>query len=472
MHELTAITKPEIEAVHHATLRVLAETGIRLIHPEAREIFSAAGAFVKDDCVLLPPNLVEEQVAKAARQVIIRGRGGSVKTLGDGTLHWHNLGGARDIYDAKTSTRRKATRKDLEDCTRLLDALDGVTTITPFFTPQDIPGHLMSLAMYRYAIPNTTKPLQGPGVQTAREAHFAIRMASVFGLPAEVLSLSVSPVSPLGFPNDCAAAIIEIARNGIPFAPLPCPTAGTTAPFSIAGAVVQQNAEVLASIVLAQLVHPGLPIIYCGRLAMMEPRTGISVWGGVELGLASAATVQVGHRYGLPVNVYGFSTNSHVLDIQNGYERALNAIIPALAGADELSGIGEMEAGIMGSLAQIVCDNEIAGSVRRLTKGFEVNEDSLAVDVVSAAMQGSHNYLGQKHTMHYLRRGEVLLTALADRGSWESWEKGGRSGMAERAQDQADSILQNHQVIPLATAQELELNEILQEADRELGKKA
>jgi len=297
-------------------------------------------------------------------------------------------------------------------------------------------------------------------------------MASVLGPPAEVFSLSVSPVSPLGFPNDCAAAIIEIARNGIPFAPLPCPTAGTTAPFSIAGAVVQQNAEVLASIVLAQLVHPGLPIIYCGRLAMMEPRTGISVWGGAELGLASAATVQVGHRYGLPVNVYGFSTNSHVLDIQNGYERALNAIIPALAGADELSGIGEMEAGVMGSFAQIVCDNEIAGSVRRLIKGFEVNEDSLAVDVVSAAMQGSHNFLGQKHTLRYLRNGEVLLTSLADRGSWESWEKGGRSGMAERAQDQADSILRNHQVIPLTATQEWELDEILQEADRELSKKA
>ena len=100
----------------------------------------------------------------------------------------------------------------------------------------------------------------------------------------------------------------------------------------------------LASIVISQLVKPGLPIIYCGRLAMMEPRTGGSVWGGVELGMASAATVQIGHHYGLPVNVYGLSTNSHALEIQSGYERALNAILPALAGADELSGIGEMAA--------------------------------------------------------------------------------------------------------------------------------
>ena len=468
MHELNVMSDADVEAVHSASLRVLAETGIILTHPDAREILCAAGASVEDDRVLLPPALVEEQVSKATKKVSIRGRGGSTKTLGDGSLHWHNLGGARDIYDAGSGEHRKAMLKDLQDCTRLLDALDGVTTITPFFTPQDVPGHLMSLAMYRYAIPHTTKPLQGPGVQNALEVQFAVQMSAVIGPPDEVFSLSVSPVSPLNFPNDTAAAIMEIAYHGIPFSPLPCPTAGTTAPFSIAGAVVQQNSEILAAIVLAQLVHPGLPIVYCGRLAMMEPRTGISVWGGVELGLASAATVQIGHCYGLPVNVYGFSTNAHTLDIQSGFERSLNAILPALAGADELSGIGEMEAGVMGSFAQIVCDNEIAASVRRLKRGFEVNEDSLAIDIISVAMRSSHNFLGQKHTMRYLRSGEVLLTRLAERSSWDTWEGNGRAGMAERAQSEVNRILQDHQVPPLHQDQERELDEILHEADLKL----
>ncbi len=470
MHELRVLSDADIDAIHSSTLRVLAETGIIISNPEAREILSGAGAKIQGDRVLMPPTLVEEQVAKSSTEVALRGRGGATKMLGDGSLHWHNLGGARDIYDAGTGTHHKAMLKDLQDCTRLLDALDGVTTITPFFTPLDVPGHLMSLAMYRFAIPHTTKPLQGPGVQTAEEVQFAIRMAAVIGPPQEVFSLSVSPVSPLNLSSGLAAAIIEVARQGVPFAPLPCPTAGTTAPFSIAGAITQQNAEVLASIVLAQLVHPGLPIIYCGRLAMMEPRTGLSVWGGVELGLASAATVQVGHRYGLPVNVYGFSTNAHTLDIQNGFERALNAMIPALAGADELSGIGEMEAGVMGSFAQIVCDNEIAGSVRRILKGFDVNDDSLAVDLISSAMQGTHNYLGQKHTMRYLRSGEVLLTKLAERGSWEAWEAHGRVGMAERAHAEAVQLIQNHRVPPLSDDQERELDGILDEADRKLRK--
>ena len=470
MNHFDVMTESEIEAVHLSTLRVLAETGIILTHPEGQEILSGAGASIEGDRVLLPPGLVETEVAKCTTKVSLRGRSGATKTLGDGSLYWHNLGGARDIFDARTSTRRKALVKDLQDCTRLLDAMESVNTVTPFFTPQDVPGQLMSLAMYRFALPFTTKPLQGPGVQTAAEVRFAVQMASVIGPPSEMFSLSVSPVSPLNFPNEGVAAIIEIARNGVPFAPLPCPTAGTTAPFSIAGAVTQQNAEILAAIVLAQLVQPGLPVVYCGRLAMMEPRTGISIWGGVELGLASSATVHIGHRYGLPVNVYGFSTNAHTLDIQNGFERSMNAIIPALAGADELSGIGEMEAGVMGSFAQIVCDNEIAASIRRLRRGFEVTEDSLAVEVISSAMRSSRNYLGQKHTLRYLRNGEVLLTSLAERGSWEMWDKNDRMGMPERAQAEAERLLQSHQVPPLTDDQELELDQILTEAGKVIRK--
>lgn len=380
----------------------------------------------------------------------------------------HNLGGACDVYDPRTGQRRPTTVQDVRHSARLLDALDSVTTVTPFFTPQDVPGPLMSLAMYRHTLPHTTKPVHGPGVQTAAEVRHTIRMAAVIGPPSEVLTLGISPVSPLTFPDDVAEAMMETAWLGVPLGPLPCPTAGATAPMSLAGALAQQNAEVLASVVLAQLVRPGLPIVYCGRLAMMEPRTGASVWGGVELGLASAATVQIAHRYGLPVNVYGLSTNAHVLDLQNGYERALNAMIPALAGADELSGIGEMEAGVAGSFAQIVCDNEIAASVRRVQQGFATDQDALAVEVITAVMGGPRNFLGQRHTVRYLRAGEVLLPRLADRRTWEEWDREGRAGIAERAQTEAERLLAEHEVPPLTEEQEHELEEIMKEVEREL----
>ena len=470
MKSYNFLSHEEVEAIHQGTLRILGEIGVVLTEPKSRALLAGAGAKVQEMRVLLPPELVEKCIALAGKTTTIRGRGGAVKTLGDGSLYFHNLGGAPQVYDASSGTRRLATVQDVRDATRLLDALENCHTITPFFTPTEVPGGVMSLAMYRYALPYTVKPLQGPGVQYAVEAHYAVKMAEVIGPPAEVLTLALSPVSPLTIPDHEAEAIMEIARLGIAFGPLPCPTAGTTAPFSIAGAITQQNAEVLAALVLAELVQPGLPIIYCGRLAMMEPRTGLSVWGGVELGMASAGTVQIGHRYGLPVNVYGFSTNAHRLDAQDGFERALNAVIPALAGADELSGIGEMEAGVMGSYAQMVIDNEFAGSIYRARKGFTADADALALEVIAAAMSSTRNFLGQKHTLKYLKSGEMFMTKLAERGSWEGWEASGRIGMVERAQAEAEHILREHQVPPLEAAQELELDALMAAAEKELVK--
>jgi len=468
MQPWQVISQAEVEQIHQTTLRILGEVGIVLDHPETRQILLDAGAEIKNNRVLLPSELVEKCLANCGGPVRVRGRGGATAEIGSGTLHWHNLGGARDVFDPVASQTRRATIQDVRDATRLLDSLEHATTIVPFFTPTDVPGELMSLAMYRHALPNTTKPLQGPGVQTAEEVKFAVAMAEVIGPASEVLTMSVSPVSPLTFPDHMAASMVEIARYGITFGPLPCPTAGTTAPLSLAGALTQQNAEVLASIVIAQCVKPGLPIIYCGRLAMMEPRTGVSVWGGVEMGIASAATVQIGHYYNLPVNVYGLSTNAHSLDVQNGYERALNSILPALAGADELSGIGEMNAGVMGSLAQMVVDDDIIASVKRTLRGFKVDEDSLAFSVISSVMDGSHNFLAEKHTIQYLRAGELNYTKHCERRSFDEWARSGKQGMAERAQAKVEEILAQHEVAPLSDAQEKELDAILSAAEKEL----
>ena len=294
MFTLNALSAEEIEAIHQATLRVLSEIGVVLTHSRARELLTSAGARVQAERVLLPPELVAASLAKCPRRVAIRGRGGAVKTLGDGSLNFHNLGGARDIYDPRTGQHRFAILQDVRDATRLLDALENCNTVMPFFTPQDVNGVLMSLAMYRHALPFTTKPLQGPGVQYAAEARYAVRMAEVVGRPADILTLSVSPVSPLSIPDHEAEAILEVARLGIAFGPLPCPTAGTTAPFSIAGAITQQNAEVLAALILAQLEHPGLPIIYCGRLAMMDSTSFLTIRGwGDCIGTAFFAFVTV-----------------------------------------------------------------------------------------------------------------------------------------------------------------------------------
>ncbi len=471
MPQLSFLSAEEVHAMHEATLRVLKEVGVIWTHQPSLEILTDAGCRLKNNRVCFPPDLVMECVAKANKRPVIRGRNGQVNELGAGEVYFHNLGGARDVFEAGSGTRRAATQQDVMDAARLLDALPNCHTVTPFFTPRDVPGELMSLFMYRHTLPYTTKPVQGPGIQFAEEVKYAVEMAAVVGTPPHELTLSLSPVSPLTVYDHAGAAILEMARAGVICSNLPAPTGGATSPMSITGSLVQQSAETLCLLVLAQLVNPGCGVVYCGRLGMLEPRTGL-IWGGVELGLASAATVQLGHYYGFSVNVYGFSTNAHTLDAQNAFERGLNAAIPALAGADELSGIGEMEAGVMGSYAQMVLDDELAGSILRLRRGLSADAEHLAVEVIQNVMDGTRNFLGQKHTMKHLRAGELALTKLAERNSWETWEeKLGRRQMADYAIAEAERLFREHRVPPLEAQQERELDRIMAAAEAELVKK-
>ena len=467
MERLKFLSDEDIQAMHDATLQILSEVGVIWTHKPSLEILTDAGCTIQGNRVHFPSDLVMDSIAKANKRPCVRGRNGQVNELGGGNLYFHNLGGARDIFDARTGTRHVATDKDACNAIRLLDALPNCHTVTPFFTPPDISNELMALHMYRHALSNTTKPLQGPGIQFGHEVKYAVEMAAVVGTSAQQLTLSLSPVSPLTMHDIAAEAIMEMAKAGVIHANLPCPTGGATSPMTITGSIVQQSAESLAPLVLAQIINPGCGVVYCGRLGMLEPRTGL-IWGGVELGLSSAATVQLGHFYGFTVNVYGFSTNAHTLDAQNAFERGLNAAIPALAGADELSGIGEMEAGVMGSFAQMVLDNELAGSVMRLRRGLSADIDHLAVEIIGNAMNGSRNFLAQKHTMKHLRAGEMALTRLAERNSWDTWEeKLERRQMADHAVDEAERILREHTIPPLEPQQEQELDRILAAAAKE-----
>ena len=470
MESLKFLSEDDVKAMHEATLRIMSEVGFIWTHKESLQILTDAGCTVKNGRICFPPDLVMDSVAKANKRPVIRGRNGKVNELGGGSLYFHNLGGARDVFDAKSCTRRTATQQDTVDAIRVLDALENCHTVTPFFTPPDVSNELMALHMYRHTLSNTTKPVQGPGIQFGHEVKFAVEMAAVVGTPANELTLSLSPVSPLTMHDVAAQAIMEMANAGIIHSNLPAPTGGATSPMTITGSIVQQSAESLAPLVLAQIINPGCGVVYCGRLGMLEPRTGL-IWGGVELGLSSAATVQLGHYYGFSVNVYGFSTNAHTLDAQNAFERGLNASIPALAGADELSGIGEMEAGVMGSFAQMVLDNELAKSVLRLRTGLSADAEHLAVEIIGNVMDGTRNYLGQKHTVKHLRAGELALIKIAERNSWDTWdEKLGRKQIADYAADEAERILREHAVSPLEPQQEQELDKILEAAGRETVK--
>lgn len=462
------LSKIDLLAVHEATLRVLADVGIMLDDPESKSLLFDNGAIEKNQRVCIPPELVEKCLQQCPTQVELIGREQKI-ILGDGNLHVHNLGGARDVYEPSTGLLRPATCQDIAISSRLMDGLENVSSITPLYTPRDVASHMMILSMFVETVRNTLKPVNGPGVRNSKEIKLLIEIArTVFGDRPQI-SLSASPVSPLNFQGDVAQSILEISRQGVAFGPLPCPSVGATSPMSLAGSLVLQNAEVLACIVLAQLTQPGLPIVYCGRLSVLNMHSGSPIWGNPETGLASAGTVAIAHHYHLPVNVYGLSDSGYSIDVQSGYERAINALTPALAGADELSGVGEMAGGIYSCNAQIMIDNDIYGMIQRLKQGILVNEDSLAVDVIKHAMDHSRNFMMEQHTRRYLRSGELWQGRLGvPESTWEQWYNAGKPTVVDRAQAIADQVLNSHEIPPLEEHQIREIQNIMLRADHEL----
>ncbi len=451
----------QIEAIHQASLAILAEVGVVLRHPVGQSLLLDHGGRLQGGRLVLSPEMIQASLRTCPHSVRLRGREGEV-VLGDGDLHPHNLGGARAVLDTPDGEPRPATADDVARSARLLDALPEVHSLTPLYTPTDVPSPLLAAASFERTLQHTRKPIQSPGLQTAEEAALIAEITRVVLGEGPVVVAAVSPVSPLSFPDDAVAAILEVCRQGLAFAPLPCPILGATAPLTIAGALAQQNAEVLAGIVLAQLAAPGIPCVYHGRISAMNMRTGDSVWGCPEVGLASAATVQLAHRYSLPVNVVGLSTSVYPPDLQNGAERTQNALLAALAGADEISGVGEIAGGVVSGPAQIVADNEILRSVRRIVCGVAVSPETVAGDVVARVMDGDRNFLAERHTLDHLQRGEAWLPELSvQEARWEAWREAGGPTLIQRAAAEAERLMAEHEVPPLPDHQAREVAAIL-----------
>jgi trimethylamine---corrinoid protein Co-methyltransferase len=201
----------------------------------------------------------------------------------------------------------------------------------------------------------------------------------------------------------------------------------------------------------------------------MDLRSGKNVWGIPEMALVSAATVQIAHRYNMIADVYGVTTDANTWDMQVGLERMMAAAIPAMAGADHLSGIGGAWENA-GSYEMLVIDDDIYENVFRMVRGIEVDEGRLALDVIDKVGHMG-NFLSVMHTMEYLRKGEMINSKLMDKRTWERAKKEGVKPLQERARDMVRNILKEHQPTPLDKDHEKAIDAIVKEAEkRTLGR--
>ena len=208
--------------------------------------------------------------------------------------------------------------------------------------------------------------------------------------------------------------LLIAARAGAICEILPAPTAGTTAPAALAAALAQQHAEVLAGVVAVQATCPGTPCTYGARLHTGDPRTGAAVWGTPVLGLCAAGATLLARRRGLACDCYGLATDAGVVDAQNGYERALNGLLGALARPRYLSGVGGLFSVVAAGLEQIEIDDEILGYILFALEERPWDAEALDAGALAEGVRAG-SFLGVRQTRAYVRR-EACPSAISRRG--------------------------------------------------------
>ncbi|MEM1539949.1 MAG: trimethylamine methyltransferase family protein [Candidatus Bathyarchaeia archaeon] len=447
---LKLLTSDQIEKIHASSLKILEEVGVLIHDDEFLKFLSDNGVNVDFNSrrAKIPASLAKECIKKAPKQVTLYGREPKYAiTLGDGKIYTHPVGGAANVVDLNSGKVRPSTREDVENLTRIVDFLPNIHSQTMIVYPTDVPEHLRDIYAVEAIIRNTGKNFDVTPYNDTNYQYIIRMLETVVGreelMKRPIATTSISPTSPLQFSKDATKIMVRATKYNIPIAVLPCPLSGATSPITLAGTILQQNVEVLAGIVMVQLLNPKNPVEYSPRCIPLSMSTG-QACDGIEAALMSVGCVQLAKFYGLPCDVYGLDTDSKVLDEQAAFEKAFNGILPALAGADALSGAGCIESGITVSYEQLVIDDEIFGMIFRAVKGIAFDEEKLAVDIITKVVNESSNFLQQKHTLKHYRE-EYFIPKLVDRSSRSQWKKMGSKSIVEVAREKVRKILAEHE---------------------------
>jgi trimethylamine--corrinoid protein Co-methyltransferase len=430
------LSNEDVLRIHDSSLDVLERTGILVESEVLLSTLRKCGASVdsKTRVVCLPRDLVMEHVKKAPKQFTAYGRTSNRDLrIERGKVYARTGNGRINVTDVATGLRRKGIRSDVEACAVLVDALENVHMGTGVLYPSDVPPSAVDLVSFETMLENTDKHIK-VGAETARNLEFIVKMAEVVRGGTDefekkpLMTLILSPVSPLVWDNEAADLALCASRHKLPVNVEPAPISGSTAPVTLAGHLVLANAETLAGITILQILNPGNSIYYSPRFTTMDMRTGDVAFGSIENELMDVAAAQMARYYDVPVDVEG-----------------VELYLGALAGINVIGGIGSAEAGLTQDIAQTVLDDEILGTILRMLRGIEISPETLAVDVIGRVRPGG-NFLGDRHTITHYTKEHYLPQLLA---SGKVWERAlislASNEVKEKAKEKAREILKRHE---------------------------
>jgi trimethylamine--corrinoid protein Co-methyltransferase len=440
---LSVLDDAGIHRIDAAVKRTLAEVGVRMEWRPALEAMHQAGCAVdfSTNIVRVPEHVLRKALASAPSRFTLGGQRPEYDVEVD-LDRVYTIGGSSALWvlglDGK---RRSATLRDLVDLTRLQDALENLHIMHAIVNPQDIPQPGFDRILWANVVPYTSRNYysQGQGARSIREQ---VEMASCVLGSVEAFqrkpnfTMVLCMVSPLLHPGIRLAELMECVKLGVPIYVEVDAQAGGTTPVTVAGTVVEECANVLAGVTLAQILKPGHPTIFAIASGIMDMATGNYSGGAPETALIHAATAQMAHFYGLPFQG-GTGIESTQPDAQAGYERALQVLTNALAGTNFIHlSIGMMEQMLLASYEQCLIDDEILGAAFRITRGIEVSDEDIAYEVIRELGPANGMYFAHEHTARNMRR-VGWFPRLTNRDKWEGWQAHGGKDMRERAREEA-----------------------------------
>ncbi len=470
---ITLLDPSELARIQGTSLRILAEVGVHVPHAGALERLRSVGAEVDGARAVarLPERVVLDAVAAAGKQYVLHGREpGRVARYGYGECNLMSTPGQFAWFEARTGERRDPILDDALAAITLGDALPNVAVVGAMAVPLDVPTPVRDVVTTAALVRGTGKPTRTWPVNRASTEHVLAIYEAVAGGTAALrerpmVETFLEPISPLRFPETGLDVMIPFIERGQPVSVGPMVMASGTGPATLAGTLAQENAEILAGIAIVQAFAPGHPMMYGGIPHVMDPRTSTCSFGSPEQGLMALAMAQVGQAYGFPVYVNSNLTDAKLLDAQAGIEKAASLVLSVIGGADQLGHAGIVGADHGAGLDWLVVDDEALGFAKRIARGFEVDDDTLAYDVI-AAVGSTGDFLAEEHTVAHFRRELFLPSPRWTREPYDAWSAGGSLSMGERARARVDEVLASHAASPLDEALDREIDLIVASARR------
>ena len=434
------LTADQVETIHRASLRILAEIGLEVLGDRALDAFARAGARVDrlTRNVRLDPAQVEELVALAPSEFRLHARNPERDVVfGGNNLVFAAVAGPAFVTDLDRG-RRPGNFKDFVDYVRIVGALDVLHQEGGGpLEPNDLPVPTRHLDQYRtFAVElDKTWHCWGTGAPMVDDA---LEIVSILhGMDRDALARKpalmtvINTNSPLRLDGPMSDGLIEMALHGQPVVGTPFTLAGAMSPISLAGAIAQQNAEALFMVCLAQIVRPGAPMIYGAFTSNVDMRTGSPAFGTPESVKSQFASGQMARRYGLPWRSSN-ATASPVVDAQAAYEAEMAVWGAVMGGVNLLyQGAGWLEGGLTASYEKLILDAEILQMMAEVLQPMVVDEASLGFDALAEVGPGGH-FFGSAHT---LERYETAFYTpiLSDWRNFETWHADGGLTATQRA---------------------------------------